>query len=94
MLWILVNGVVIGYMAGALNSRSTNFKRMLGAGMTAAVIIATIQAYLNYTVSLTPSRTMNHGLMGEHIVRSSRSLWIRDTIHSEHCFRSNSSYSC
>jgi hypothetical protein len=49
-------------MAGALNSGSTNFKRMLGAGMTAAVITATIQAYLNYTVSLTPAQTMNHGL--------------------------------
>ncbi len=62
MLGYLVNAIVIGYMAGALNSGSTNFKRMLGAGMTAAVITATIQAYLNYTVSLAPAQSMNHGL--------------------------------
>ena len=49
MLFYLVNAVVIGYMAGALNNGSTNFKRMIGAGLTASVIIAVIQAYLNYT---------------------------------------------
>ena len=52
----LVMAVIIGYMAGALNNKSTNFKRMLGAGLTAAIITAVIQAYLNYTVSLAPSR--------------------------------------
>ncbi len=62
MLGYLVNGVVIGYMAGALCNGSTNFKRMLGAGMTAAVITAVIQAYLNYSVSLKPAMTMNHNL--------------------------------
>jgi len=62
MLGYLVNGVVIGYMAGALNNGSTNFKRMLGAGMTAAVTTAVIQAYLNYTVSLAPAMKMNHNL--------------------------------
>ncbi len=62
MLGYLVNGIVIGYMAGALNNGSTNFKRMLGAGMTAAVITAVIQAYLNYSVSLSPAQTMNHNL--------------------------------
>ena len=61
MLGYLVNAVIIGYMAGALNNGSTNFKRMLGAGLTAAVITATIQAYLNYTVSLAPAQSMNHG---------------------------------
>ena len=29
MLFYLVNAVIIGYMAGALNNGSTNFKRML-----------------------------------------------------------------
>ena len=58
----LVLAVVIGYMAGALTSGSTNFKRMLGAGLTAAVIVATIQAYFNYTYSLSPAKTMNHGM--------------------------------
>ena len=58
MLFYLVNAVIIGYMAGALNNGSTNFKRMLGAGLTAAIITAVIQAYMNYTVSLEPRRQM------------------------------------
>ncbi|MGD0203211.1 MAG: hypothetical protein ABSC20_04815 [Candidatus Bathyarchaeia archaeon] len=62
MLGYLVMAVIIGYMAGALCNKSTNFKRMLGAGMTAAVITALIQAYLNYTVSLKPAMTMNHNM--------------------------------
>ena len=33
MLFWIVYGVVIGYMAGALNNGSTNFKRMIGAGL-------------------------------------------------------------
>ncbi len=60
VLGYLVCAIVIGYMAGALNNKSTNFMRMLGAGMTAAVITAVIQAYLNYTVSLSPAMSMNH----------------------------------
>jgi hypothetical protein len=58
MLFYLVNAVIIGYMAGALNNGSTNFKRMLGAGLTAAIITAVIQSYLNYTISLKPARDM------------------------------------
>ncbi len=58
MLFYLVNAVIIGYMAGALNNGSTNFKRMLGAGLTAAMITAVIQSYLNYTISLAPARKM------------------------------------
>ena len=62
LLFWLVNGVVIGYMAGSLNNGSTNFKRMLGAGLTASVTVAIIQAYLNYNVSLAPSKMMAQGL--------------------------------
>src|SRR3990172_1643065 len=58
MLFYLVNAVIIGYMAGALNNGSTNFKRMLGAGLTAAIITAVIQTYMNYTISLEPGRIM------------------------------------
>ena len=58
MLFYLVNAVIIGYMAGALNNGSTNFKRMIGAGLTAAIITAVIQAYMNYTVALQPGRAM------------------------------------
>ncbi len=62
VLFWLVNGVVIGYMAGALNNGSFSFKRMLGAGLTASVIVAVLQAYLNYTISLPPTRGMAQGL--------------------------------
>jgi hypothetical protein len=62
MLFYLVNGVVIGYMAGTLNNGSTNFKRMLGAGLTAAIITALIQLFMNYNYSLSPARTMAHNL--------------------------------
>ena len=58
MLFYLVNAVIIGYMAGALNNGSTNFKRMIGAGLTASIIVAVIQAYLNVTVALEPGRNM------------------------------------
>ncbi len=57
LFWI-VYGVTIGYMAGALNSGSSRFKRMLGAGLTASMIIAFITAYMNYYISLPPSQTM------------------------------------
>jgi hypothetical protein len=53
MLFYLVNAILIGYMAGALNNGSSNFKRMLGAGLTAAIITASIQVYMNYYWSLT-----------------------------------------
>ena len=62
MLAYIVMGILIGYMAGALNNGSTNFKRMLGAGFTAAIITAVIQTYLNYTIALKPARDMAVGL--------------------------------
>jgi hypothetical protein len=58
MLFYLVNAVIIGYMAGSLSGGSTNFKRMLGAGLTASIITAVIQAFMNYNVSLAPARQM------------------------------------
>jgi hypothetical protein len=58
MLFYLVNAVIIGYMAGALNNGSTNFIRMIGSGLTAAMITAVIQAYLNATVALEYGRKM------------------------------------
>ena len=58
MLFYLVNGVIIGYMAGAINNGSMNFKRMLLAGLTAAMVTAVIQAYMNYYVSLPVARSM------------------------------------
>jgi hypothetical protein len=58
MLFWIVYGVIIGYMAGALTNGSTNFKRMIGAGLTASVIVSILKAYLNYTISLDVSRKM------------------------------------
>ena len=60
MLGYLVCAIIVGYMAGALNNGSSSFKRMLGAGLTAAVIVATLQAYFNYSLSLSPAMSMNH----------------------------------
>jgi hypothetical protein len=61
ILFYLVNAVIIGYIAGSLTNGSTNFKRMLGAGLTASIIVAVIQAIMNYTISLEPSRQMAQG---------------------------------
>jgi hypothetical protein len=47
----IVGGVLIGYIAGALNNGSFNFKRMIGAGMTAALTVGVFTYILNYTVS-------------------------------------------
>ena len=52
MLFYLVNAVIIGYMAGALSNGSLNFKRMLGAGLTAATATAVIQVLMNYNYTL------------------------------------------
>ncbi len=61
MLGYLVNAVIIGYMAGALNNGSFTFKRMLGASLTAAITTAIIQAWLAYNIALAPSRSMAQG---------------------------------
>lgn len=61
MLFYLVNAVIIGYIAGGLNNGSTNFKRMIGAGLTAAMTTAVIQTIMNYYISLPPARGMAQG---------------------------------
>ena len=47
----IVGGILIGYIAGALNNKSFRFKRMLGAGLTATLTVGVFQFILNYTVS-------------------------------------------
>jgi hypothetical protein len=47
----IVGGILIGYIAGALNNKSYNFKRMLGSGLTAAIAVGVMQFILNYTVA-------------------------------------------
>ena len=49
--WI-VYGVIIGYMAGSLANGSSNFKRLLGAGLTVSIINAFLQLYINYNWAL------------------------------------------
>jgi hypothetical protein len=55
----IVGGVIAGYMAGALNNGSYNFKRMLGAGLTAALSVGIMTFILNYTVSKASWMTVN-----------------------------------
>jgi len=47
----ILGGILIGYIAGALNNKSFNFKRMLGAGLTATLTVGIMQFILNITVA-------------------------------------------
>jgi hypothetical protein len=47
----IVGGIIVGYIAGALNNKSFKFKRMLGAGLTASITVGLLQFILNYTVA-------------------------------------------
>jgi hypothetical protein len=47
----IVGGILIGYIAGALNNKSMRIKRMLGAALTASIAVGVFQFVLNYTVS-------------------------------------------
>ena len=47
----IVGGILIGYIAGALNMKSMRIKRMFGAAITAALAIGIFQFILNYTIS-------------------------------------------
>lgn len=47
----IVGGILVGYIAGALNNGSYNFKRMLGAGLTAAITVGVLQFVFNVTVA-------------------------------------------
>ncbi len=58
----IVGGILVGYIAGALNNKSYSFKRMLGAGFTAAITVGVFQFVLNYTVSFAAYMTQNDPL--------------------------------
>jgi hypothetical protein len=47
----IVGGILIGYIAGSLANGSFNFKRILGAGLTASIAVGLLQFFFNYTVS-------------------------------------------
>jgi hypothetical protein len=51
LITYIVVGILIGYIAGALNNKSYHFKRMLGAGLTAAITVGILQFVLNITVA-------------------------------------------
>ena len=55
----IVCGVLVGYMAGSLNNGSFSFKRMLGAGLTAAIIVGFLQFFFNVTVALYGASSMS-----------------------------------
>jgi hypothetical protein len=58
LLTYIVDGILIGYIAGALNNGSFSFKRMLGAGLVATIAVTFIQYMVNYYFALEPNRTM------------------------------------
>jgi hypothetical protein len=47
----IVAGMLIGFIAGALNAKSFHFKRKLAASLTACLTVGFFQFALNYTVS-------------------------------------------
>ncbi|MCW4030090.1 MAG: hypothetical protein NWE92_10655 [Candidatus Bathyarchaeota archaeon] len=47
----IVGGILCGYIAGGLANGSMNFKRMLGAGLTAALVVGALQFTFNITVA-------------------------------------------
>lgn len=58
----IVGGILIGYIAGALNNKSYSFKRMIGSGLTAAITVGVLQFVLNYFVSFGAYMTQNDPL--------------------------------
>ncbi len=47
----IVGGILCGYIAGGLAEGSMNFKRMLGAGLTAAIVVGVLQFIFNITIA-------------------------------------------
>jgi len=54
----IVTGILMGYMGGALNNKSTSFKRMLGAGLTASIATGLIMFMVNIYLAIPESRAM------------------------------------
>jgi uncharacterized membrane protein YeaQ/YmgE (transglycosylase-associated protein family) len=61
LIMYIVVGVLIGYIAGALNNGSTSFKRMLGASLTAAITTGLMQFFVNYQFAIPENRAMTLG---------------------------------
>jgi hypothetical protein len=61
LIMYIVNGVIIGYISGSLSGGSTNFKRMLGAALTASIVTALLQFFVNYQFAIPENRAMTLG---------------------------------
>jgi hypothetical protein len=55
----IVGGILIGYIAGALNNKSFSFKRKLGSSLTASLTVGIFTYILNYTVAFGAWMTRN-----------------------------------
>lgn len=55
----IVCGILVGYITGALANGSLNFKRMLGAGLTASITVGILQFVFNVTVALYGASSMS-----------------------------------
>jgi hypothetical protein len=66
----IVCGVLVGYIAGSLNNGSFNFKRMLGAGMTAALTVGFLQFFFNGYVALYGASAMTMGNPGDALFKT------------------------
>jgi hypothetical protein len=64
----IIGGILIGYIAGALNNKSQKFKRMLGAGLTAAITIGMLQFILNMTVAFAASMSQSDPFTAFYLV--------------------------
>ncbi len=54
----IVTGILMGYIGGALNNKSYSFKRMLGAGLVAAIATGLIMFMVNISLAIETSRAM------------------------------------
>jgi hypothetical protein len=54
----IVTGILMGYMGGALTNKSFSLKRMLGAGLTAAITTGLIMYLVNTQLAIEASKAM------------------------------------
>jgi uncharacterized membrane protein YeaQ/YmgE (transglycosylase-associated protein family) len=62
LLCYIVVGILIGYIAGSLSNGSSSFKRMLGAGLTAAIATGAIQTFANLFLAVQENLDMAWGV--------------------------------
>jgi len=54
----IITGILMGYIGGALNNKSSSLKRMLGAGLTASITTGLIMYLVNTQLAIEQSRSM------------------------------------